>query len=233
MKQPLQTAKASSSGYPLVGRSILRRVNQLRCKSWDVLHGVDTCGDIPLTSLDFASENKAPGLEYQSHHPKILRRMISALEISHERYTFVDYGCGKGRVLLVAAEFPFRKIIGVEFAPQLAQIAARNLETHRGLRRKCNHVAALTMDATEYQLPAGPLVLFFYSPFVGPVMKKVVENIERSLRESPRAVYVLFTGIEIMRERAFGGRPQCQRLRREQYFDVYRYLPERKSTPAA
>ena len=187
------------------------------------MHGVETSGEIPLTSLDFKSEHKNPGLEYQSHHPKMLRQIISVLDIEHERFTFVDYGCGKGRVLLVASEFPFKKIVGVEFAPQLAQAAERNWKTSRGLQKKCKDVNILTMDATEYQIPPGPLVLFFYSPFVGTVMQRVVENIERLSNESPREIFVLFTGIEIMRERAFGSRPQWRRLRRERYFDVYQY----------
>jgi hypothetical protein len=96
---------------------LFRKINHLRCKTWELVHCVDTSGDIPLTSLDFSSEHKSPGLEYQSHHPKILLQMLSALDIDHEQYGFIDYGCGKGAELLVAAEFPFRWIVGVEFAP--------------------------------------------------------------------------------------------------------------------
>jgi SAM-dependent methyltransferase len=206
-------------------RSTLRRVNHLRCKSWDLLHRVETCGDVPLNTLEFKSEHKNPGLEYQSHHPKILRQMLSALALEHERYSFVDYGCGKGRVLLVAAEFPYRKIIGVEFAPQLAAIARNNLRDYRGSKPKCQDLTVLTMDATDYELPSEPAVLFFYSPFTGAVMERVVGNIEDSLRRSPRDLFVLFTGIPIMRDRAFGSRPQFSRLLRERYFDVFRYSP--------
>jgi predicted RNA methylase len=205
--------------------SALRKINDLRCKTWDLVHGVQTCGEVPITSFEFKSEHKNPGLEYQSHHPKILRRMLLALNIEHERYTFVDYGCGKGRVLLVAAEFPFHTIVGVEFVPQLALIAKQNLKSFRGAQRKCKDVTVLTMDATEYELPPEPAVLFFFSPFTGAVMEKVVEDIENSLRCSPRDLFVLFTGIPVMRDRAFGSRQQYKRLRRERYFDVYQRLP--------
>ena len=204
---------------------ILKKVNHVRCKSWDLVHGVETCGEIPLASLDFQSEHKNPGLEYQSHHPKILHQILSALEIKHERYNFIDCGCGKGRVLLVAAKFPFRRIVGVEFVPQLAEIAKRNLRNYRGSQTKCHDVTVLTMDATEYELPPEPGVVFFYSPFSGAVMEKVVGNIEGSLKRSPRELFVLFTGMQIMRERAFGSRPQYQLLKREKYFDVYRHMP--------
>jgi SAM-dependent methyltransferase len=223
MTESIKQSKPASSANPTLLHTALRTLNHLRCKSWDFMHGVETSGEIPLTSLDFKSEHKNPGLEYQSHHPRILQQIISAIDIQHDRFTFIDYGCGKGRVLLVASEFPFRRIVGVEFAPQLAQAAERNWKTSRRLQKKCKDVTVLTMDATEYQLPPDPLVLFFYSPFVGTVMQKVVENIECSFHEFPREIFILFTGIEPMRDRAFGSRPQCRRLRREKYFDVYKY----------
>jgi len=205
-------------------RSALRKINDLRCKTWDLRHGVETSGEIPLAAFDFKSDHKEPGLQYHSHHPKILRQILSAVDIEHERYTFVDYGCGKGRVLLVAAESSFRRIIGIEFVPQLAEIARRNLKNYRGLT-KCRDMTVITGDATDYELPAEPEILFFYSPFTGTVMEKVVGKVEDSLRRSPRDLFVLFTGVPIMRERAFGSRPHFKRLRRGRYFDVYRYLP--------
>lgn len=202
----------------------LKGLNDLRCRLWDFRHGVDTCGEIPLTSYDFQSDNKAPGLEYHSHHPQILRDTFKALSIQHERYTFIDFGCGKGRALLVAAEFPFRKIVGLEFAPQLAQIAQNNVKSYRGSHRNCQDLEVLCIDATSYALPPEPQVLYFYSPFTGSVMERVVANIDRSLKIWPRDLFVLFSGVFIMRDRAFGKRPQYQQLRRERYFDLYRHL---------
>src|SRR5215472_13796029 len=143
----------------------LRAIGGMRCKVWDRIHGVDTCGDIPLADLDFQSQNKAPGLEYQSHHPRLLRMFLEAVQIDYGDYTFVDFGCGKGRVLLIASEFPFRKIIGVEFAVPLAEIAKRNLASYRSRTQKCRDISVLAMDAVHYELPEEPEVLFFFSPF--------------------------------------------------------------------
>lgn len=219
---PLRAAK--SSGPPLRSplRLVLKQVNRFRCKAWDLVHGVDTCGEIPLASFDFKSEQKTPGLEYQSHHPRVIRAILSALDIERERFTFIDYGCGKGRVLLIAGEFGFRRIIGVEFVPALAETAKRNLTSYRG-RGAGGDATVFTMSAIDYELPPDPSVLFFYSPFTGAMMERVVENIENSFKRAPRELFVLFTGLEIMREKAFGCRPQYKRLRRERYFDVYRH----------
>ena len=206
-------------------KPVLRTVNHIRCRAWDLVHGVDTCGEIPLVNLDFQSKNKSPGLEYQSHHPSITRAAIQALPIQHENYTFVDIGCGKGRVLLVASEFPFRRIVGVEFAPALADIARRNLKTYRGNPQQCSAIEVITADATEYELAPEPQVLYFFSPFQRSLLDQIVRNIEDSFQRSPRDLLVLFSGIIPMRDHAFGSRPQYERLQRGRNVDVYRRLP--------
>jgi len=200
-----------------------KTVNNLRCRTWDVVHGVDTCGEIPLVDLDFQSAHKSPGLEYQSHHPSITRAAIGGLPIQYENYTFIDIGCGKGRVLLVASEFPFRRILGVEFAPTLADTARRNLQSYRGRRARCSTIEVITADATEYELAPEPQVLYFFSPFQPTVLDQIVKNIEASYQRQPRDLLILFSGTIPMREYGFGSRPQYERLERGRYVDVYRH----------
>jgi len=204
-------------------KPVFKTIGNARCRAWDVIHGVDTCGEIPLLDLNFESKHKTRGLEYQSHHPAIIRAGLRSLEIRYQDYSLVDFGCGKGRVLLVASEFPFRRIVGVEFAPQLAESARQNLKTYRAQNQKCREIEAITGDATAYQLAPEPQVLYFYSPFALSVMDQVIHNIEVSLQRSPRALLVLFSGVLSMRDGTFGSRPQYERLRRGRYFDLYRH----------
>jgi SAM-dependent methyltransferase len=208
-------------------RSLLKpafkAVNNARCRVWDLTHRVDTCGEIPLNSLDFESKSKDPGLEYQSHHPEIIRSSLLMLPIPHEDYTFVDFGCGKGRVLLIASGFKFRKIVGLELAPQLADIAKRNVERYRSSDQKCFDIEVMTADATDYELGPDPQVLYFFSPFTLRLMSQILENIEASVRRSPRDLLILFSGMMAKRDNCFGPRPQFERLRRDRYVDLYRY----------
>lgn len=205
-------------------KPVFSRVNNLRCEAWDLMHGVDTCGAIPITTLDFESEHKLPGVEYQSHHPAVTRLDLSALPIRYEDYNFVDIGCGKGRVLLIAAEFPFRRIVGLEFAPALSEIAKRNLRRYRGAPRRCTNIEVFTGDALDYELGSEPQVLYFYSPFTPEILDRFVERIDESIRSSPRELLVMFTGSPRMRVRAFGSRPQYQRVAQGRYVDIYRHL---------
>ncbi len=216
-EQDQRPARASRS----LRNRVLKAVNHWRCQAWDLVHGVDTCGDIPVASFNFDNKNKTSGLEYQSHHPRIIRDGLNASGIEFSNYIFIDYGCGKGRALLVASEFPFRKIIGLEFVPQLADIARQNIKRYRTSDRLCRDIEVVTGDAEDYLLPPEPAFLYFYSPFSTEVMETVFRNIESSLEQSPRDLVVLFTGLLGKRDRAFG-RPPYERVIREQYFDIYR-----------
>lgn len=204
-------------------RPLFKTINSVRCRIWDELHGVDTCGEIALTSLDFQSLNKTQGLLYESHHPRVTRIALMALDIEHENYTFIDFGCGKGRVLLLASEFPFRRVLGLEFAPPLAETAEQNLRSYRSKTQRCHNISVRCMDVTDFQLPPEPEVLYFYNPFKDPVMQRVAQEIEWSMQRSPRDLLVLSTGQTAARDRAFGARRQFERLRRERYFDIYRH----------
>ncbi len=201
---------------------LLRTVNHGRCKTWDLVHGVDTCGQIPLGSVDFQDKNKAHGVDYHSQHPRISRAALKSLSVQHENYTFIDFGCGKGRMLLLASEFPFRRIIGLEFAPPLALIAKQNVQTYCWNAQRCRKIEVITGDVAEYELPPEPAVVYFYNPFHSVVMDQVFQNIESSIERTPRDLVVVFAGSFHVRDRVFGVRPQYERLRREKYFDIYR-----------
>jgi SAM-dependent methyltransferase len=204
-------------------KSVLKKTNNARCEVWDLIHNVDTCGQTAISDLDFQSKNKAAAVEYHSHHPAIIRAGLRALPIRYEDYTFIDFGCGKGRVLLLASEFPFRKIIGLEFAPPFIEIARRNLRTYRSSGQKCSNIEVIAGDATEYELPPERQVLYFYNPFAPSIVDLVVQRIEDSLQRSPRDLLVVFSGMLTRRERAFGSHPQYERLARQPYADIYRH----------
>jgi SAM-dependent methyltransferase len=111
-------------------------------------------------------------------------------------YTFVDLGSGKGRVLLVAAEYPFAKIRGVEFTAELHRLAEQNISRYRHGRRRCTDLESIHADAMEYVFPDSKLILYFHNPFSPEVMRKVFMNLEKSLAQRPRPVVVIMVNLE-------------------------------------
>ena len=72
-------------------------------------------------------------------------KLLRHLDVDYARFTFIDFGCGKGKVLLLAAELPFQRIIGIEFSPALARVAEENLKSYRG-KRRCSNVQVTCAD---------------------------------------------------------------------------------------
>jgi hypothetical protein len=159
---------------------------------FDRRHGTDTAGVIQLHELRIDSPNTAHGVLYASLPPATFRQVVNNLKIAHEEYVFVDFGSGKGRLLMLAAEYPFRRIIGVEFAPELHKIAMENIRIYKQQRNVEVDIASVCLDATKFPIPSGPCLLFFYSPFKGPVLSQVLDNIKKSVAADPRQVIIVF-----------------------------------------
>jgi len=163
---------------------------------FDRAHNVDTDGDFDdwthLSDLKIDSPNWIDGTNYTGIEPVRFHASLAALEIKFDDFTFIDFGSGKGRALLLASEFPFRKIIGVEFAPELFEIAKRNLQTYKTTHQQRRSIDLVCTDIVNFPLPPDPSVLFFYDPCAERVLRQVLCNIESSLRECPRQMYVIY-----------------------------------------
>jgi len=166
--------------------------NAREAVEFDHAHGTNTAGFVSLDTLDeVVGPHRDEGSPYRVIDPVLLREQIAALGIDFPQYTFIDLGCGKGRALLIAAQFPFRQVRGVEFAPALHAIAEKNIAVYRG-PRCCYDVRADLDDAANYPVPDGPLVVFMFNPFGGVVLDRVLANLTRSHREQPRDIWVLY-----------------------------------------
>jgi SAM-dependent methyltransferase len=104
---------------------------------------------------------------------------------------FLDYGSGLGNVLLMAATFPFREVIGVEYSQKLHDAAAQIIRQAES-RLKCRNIQLVVADASTYDLPNDVTVIYFFNPFRGLLLRKVIENIRRSLVECPRRVRIVY-----------------------------------------
>ena len=83
---------------------------------FDQAYGVDTAGIVSLDTIDeVVGPNRDEGIRYEGVDPVLLRERIAALGIDFPQYTFIDLGSGNGHELLIAAQFPFRQVRGVDF----------------------------------------------------------------------------------------------------------------------
>jgi hypothetical protein len=147
----------------------------------DQQFGTDTAENAKLHSLDIRSPNYQYAIYYRATDFPILVEVLDRLALRYEDYTFVDYGSGKGLVLLRAAGYPFKKVIGVEFARELHETARRNVEIYPAHLRR-SEIELVHMDAVEFTPPAGNLALYLYEPFEAPVTRQVIARIREFRR---------------------------------------------------
>jgi SAM-dependent methyltransferase len=159
---------------------------------FDGEHGTDTARIVGPAALDVPDVALEHTNRYEAVAAQTFSSIMRDLQIAHEQFVFVDMGCGKGRALLLAASFPFKQIVGVDISAILTGVALKNVKTFKGEPRRCNQIQLVCTDASSYEPPLEKLVVFFYNPFDEHIMRLVLANIEKSLHEFPRKIYVLY-----------------------------------------
>jgi hypothetical protein len=154
---------------------------------WD--HRVDT------TSATVGWRERLLGVfhsPYQPTEPALFHEMLGGLKIKFSDFTFIDLGSGKGRTLLMASDYPFRRIVGVELLAELNRVAQENLRKYKSEKQKCFALESICGDAQEFEFPAEATVLYLFNPLPEAGLERVIGGLERSLAEHPRKVIVLY-----------------------------------------
>ena len=165
---------------------------------------------VDTTSATVGSHDRLLGLfhsPYQPTEPALFREMLAQLvsasptlssamlassKIDFREFTFIDIGSGKGRVLLMAADYPFRRILGIELLPELRWVAKENIGKYKSDSQQCFAIDCLLGDACEFAFPPEPTVLYLFNPLPESGLAKMIGNLEQSLREHPRAVFFVY-----------------------------------------
>lgn len=165
--------------------------------SFDRKHGTDTGGRVSPRQIVFPNAEAArSAMVYVASPAPVTRWLLRQLHIDFPEFSFVDVGSGKGRVLLVASDFGFREVIGVEISQELCDTAIRNAAAYGP---QAANIDIRCADAAEMELPAGPTVFHLYHPFDETMLDRVLANIQRTHVSSPARrliAYLLPSGVE-------------------------------------
>ena len=163
-----------------------------RARQFDRKYGLDTAEIISPSALGIAAGDAEQSIEYQPSNPEVLAGALLNLSIPFQEYVFVDLGSGKGVAILSASLFPFKHIVGIEWSKRVAGIARENARKFTHPQQVCRSIELLDGDATAYELPHEPLVIFMYNPFKEPLVRRFVDNLRRSLEQCPRHVVIVY-----------------------------------------
>jgi hypothetical protein len=154
---------------------------------WD--HRVDT------TSATVNWHDRLLGLlhsPYQPTDPALFQEMLASLKIDFRDFIFIDMGSGKGRTLLMASDYPFRRIVGVELLPELHRVAQENIRKYKSDPQRCFAIESICGDARDFVFPQEPTVVYLFNPLPEPGLMQLLANLDLSLREHPRPLFVLY-----------------------------------------
>jgi SAM-dependent methyltransferase len=185
--------------------------------SFDRRFGTDTAGSVQPADLGIDdAELREKAILYLPSPPGVTRWMLKHCGVTPEEFSFVDLGCGKGRVVLLASELPFRQVVGVEISSALCAIARSNAAAFKSSR--CGGIRIENADATRFDFPDTDLLIHLYHPFDPEVTLKVFEHFGATLASRPRRVvvaYLLYTAAVPAVEAAFARIPWLRRTRYE------------------
>ena len=211
--------------YPYTKLQALRTRSQTQREraeaiAFDQQYQLDTATTIRAEKLPTAHPHWVHAGHYEPIAAELFSDMMAHVPVMHADYTFVDYGSGKGKALLLASHYPFKQVIGIELVHALHATAERNITRYTHPDQQCRRLVSVHMDATAFRLPDEPLVLLFYNPFGEAVMRAVLAHIESSLSACPRPLYVLYANP--VHRGLFDRAPFLSLVARGQHHLVYR-----------
>jgi hypothetical protein len=197
-----RAGRGTGKGLPVQGvRGDERKLNRPDIRSYvrsiedwwfDRTRSVQTSGNVKA----FAGSKVVGEIKDSFTHIPVrvanARTALRELPINnHSEYTFIDMGSGKGRMLFVAAEHPFRKVRGVEFVIDLHEQARDNIRRNNHWRQKCVDIESINADAAEFEFPHENMVIYLFNPFGPEVLGRMLINLERAIDKHPRHVVIL------------------------------------------
>jgi predicted RNA methylase len=165
-------------------------------EQFDRKHGLDTQTPILIRDLETAAPAAQYANPYEGAAIPLVHRILRQLGIDLCRFTFIDLGSGKGRVLLIASQYPFKSVEGIEFSATLHKIAQTNISkfVEQGMTK--TRSTSLNMNAAEFNFSQfGDKVVFCNNPFTANLALQVIDNLQRSASEAGEVILIYLTPI--------------------------------------
>jgi SAM-dependent methyltransferase len=162
-------------------------------RRFDHDYGVTTHAVLFLTDLDpdAAGDAGAHATHYEAVPVADFRALLAAVpDAAVSRATFFDVGAGMGRAMILAAEYPFKQVCGIEVSPGLYEVAKENLATARARDLRCHDIRLQRGDARIANYPPGDLVVFLFNPFDADALRATLASIAD--RRDPGETWLLY-----------------------------------------
>jgi SAM-dependent methyltransferase len=189
-----------------------------RTRAFDRRYGTDTYERAHLSNLEIEGglDPRFGTWMYGPINPDFFREMMRGLPIEPRELGFYDVGAGKGLALMLASEYPFRELVGIEFSPPLVDAGRKNVAIYERATGRSLGVEWVCADFMQHPLPDRPSLFFMNAPFPWEIAEQALAHIEASIVSHPRKVVVLYR------------KPHGKTV---EYMDASRHLRPLKTSP--
>lgn len=168
---------------------------------WDQANGVRTSGLIVGRHLKSSHTHDRHITAYYGVAPSVFHGLLLRWQRTRpaapiEETSFIDIGAGMGRAVLLAAELPFRQVIGVELHPSLARRARANAAQWVKAGRAHAPIRIVNADAIDFAFPPGPRLAFLFNPFGATVMRRWLRAVANAFASRPGEFDILYVNNE-------------------------------------
>jgi len=158
--------------------------------AFDSKYSINTRGRSQPNPHNIEGNNVNRGKEYQGYSYYFFKIFMKNLPVNFSESVFIDFGSGKGRVLIMAAEFNFKRVFGIEFAEEFYEESLKNTGK---AKLNTDKLEIIHTDAVNFQIPDDTNVMFFFNPFDEEIMEGVLKNIDESKSKNSRDIYLVYT----------------------------------------
>lgn len=126
---------------------------------------------------------------YAPTYYSVIKEAFNVIK-NRKELILIDVGCGKGKVLLVASDFEFKKIIGIELSKKFLNTCKKNINNYKELKKK-KIIKLIHIDALKYKV-TNENVFYFFDPFSEKILNKFLKKILLSYKYNKRKIYIIF-----------------------------------------
>jgi SAM-dependent methyltransferase len=152
---------------------------------------VRTFNPVKLIHLTTTHPDISKSSPYEAVNYFMLERLLIEFRRLSSLTSIIDLGCGKGRVMVVAAYFGFTHITGIDFAKELCKEASLNMKKTKleipGIDWK-----VIYSNVLDYPVLREDAVFFMFNPFVEETLDSFLDKLEASCKLFPRKTYFLY-----------------------------------------
>lgn len=200
---------------------------------FDFYYRVDTENRIKIEKIPVIGSNKDHSEDYHPTAFLPIWLVINKIKkILPEKSSFIDYGCGKGRALIIASQLGIKTVKGIDFSPLLCQIARSNISNYIERTRSKTTFHVFETDVLDYQIAPEDNIFYLFNPFDEMILNQILDMIEHSLHINSRFIIIIYFDPKygyLMEERSF-----CKMIKQYSFwsYTFHIYMNELREIPS-